>query len=209
MRMSLVEHGRFTGPGGVASRVPTRRSAATAGATPGRRGLCRHRFLPTLLAVLALGVAGRAQAGSAALKVGEEFPDLAQFHLEGDLPAALRGKVVIVDFWASWCNPCKASFPVLEELHKRYGAQGLVVIAVNVDDQRAEMDAFLKQHPATFTIVRDAGKQLVGRANIGTMPTSFVVDAAGKVQAIHNGFHGEATRKQYIAAIEQLLKAKS
>jgi thiol-disulfide isomerase/thioredoxin len=152
-------------------------------------------------------VATVALAAPAQLKTGDAFPDLTKFKLEGQLPASLAGKVVIVDFWASWCSPCKASFPVLNELQKTYGDK-VVVIGVNVDEKRAEMDGFLKQHAADFTVVRDADKQLVAIANINTMPTSFVLDATGKVRSIHNGFHGDTTKKQYVAEIDELLKAK-
>ena len=157
--------------------------------------------------LLVFCVATAALAGSAQLKTGDTFPDLTKFKLEGQLPDSLAGKIVIVDFWASWCSPCKASFPVLDELQKTYGDK-IVVIGVNVDEKRAEMDGFLKQHAAGFTIVRDANKQLVAMANINTMPTSFVIDGAGKVRSIHNGFHGDATKKQYITEIDELLKAK-
>jgi thiol-disulfide isomerase/thioredoxin len=154
--------------------------------------------------LLALCLATSAFAG---VKTGDTFPELSKFKLEGDVPASLAGKVVIVDFWASWCSPCKASFPVLNELQKTYGDK-VVVIGVNVDEKRSEMDSFLKQHAAGFTVVRDADKQLVALANINTMPTSFVLDATGKVRSIHNGFHGDATKKQYITEIDELLKAK-
>jgi thiol-disulfide isomerase/thioredoxin len=153
---------------------------------------------------LALCFATSAFAG---VKTGDTFPELSKFKLEGDVPVSLAGKVVIVDFWASWCSPCKASFPVLNELQKTYGDR-VVVIGVNVDDKRAEMDGFLKQHAADFTVVRDADKQLVAVANINTMPTSFVLDTTGKVRSIHNGFHGDATKKQCVAEIDELLKAK-
>jgi len=157
--------------------------------------------------LLVLVVTTVATAGSTQLKTGDAFPDLAKFKLEGQLPDSLAGRIVIVDFWASWCSPCKASFPVLNELQKTYGDK-VAVIGVNVDEKRAEMDGFLKQHAAGFTVVRDADKQLVAVANINTMPTSFVIDTTGKIRSIHNGFHGDATKKQYIAEIEELLKTK-
>ena len=149
-----------------------------------------------------------AVAGTSQLKVGDAFPNLADAKLEGQLPADLAGKIVVVDFWASWCSPCKASFPVLNELQQQYADKGVVIIGVNVDEKRAEMDGFLKQHAATFTVVRDAEKKLVSQANISTMPTSFVLDVTGKVHAIHNGFHGDSTKKQYITELDELLKAK-
>jgi thiol-disulfide isomerase/thioredoxin len=138
------------------------------------------------------------------IKVGDQFPDLDKFELAGNLPAQRKGKVVIVDFWASWCGPCKASFPVMEQLHKDYGSKGVVLIGVNVDDNSKAMDDFLKKHPASFAIVRDAAKKLITAADIAAMPTSFVLDGEGRVRFIHHGFLGEATRKQYIQQIEQL-----
>src|SRR5689334_1159205 len=68
--------------------------------------------------------------GHASLKVGDRFPDLAKYELEGSLPPSLRGKMVVVDFWASWCAPCQKTFPLMEELHLRYGRRGLVILAI-------------------------------------------------------------------------------
>ena len=145
-------------------------------------------------------------AAQADLKTGDLFPALAGYHLEGPLPASLAGKVVIVDFWASWCGPCGESFPVMDELQKKYGAQGLVILAVNEDENKADMDAFLKTHAVSFTVVRDAKQVLVEVAGIGTMPGSFVLGRDGKVAYAHNGFHGSETKKQYEHEIESLLK---
>ena len=129
-----------------------------------------------LAATLSAGLFSTVAA--AGLKAGDTLPDLASFKLEGKLPDALKGKVILLDFWASWCDPCKASFPVLEDLHKRQGPKGLVVIAVNVDENRADMDDFLKKHAATFTMLRDVKQKLVETAGIATM--------AGALDAHHD-----------------------
>jgi thiol-disulfide isomerase/thioredoxin len=142
----------------------------------------------------------------AALKTGDALPDLSGFKLEGTLPGDLKGKVVILDFWASWCGPCKESFPVLNELKAKYGNQGLVIIGINEDEQKSDMQDFLKDNPATFTILRDAKQKLVDVAGIKTMPSSFVFDANGVVRFAHDGFHGSQTRKEYVEQIESLLK---
>lgn len=160
-------------------------------------------FIAITLCAATIAVAATSQ-----IKVGDTFPSLADSKLEGALPADLAGKIVVVDFWASWCSPCKASFPILNELQKQYADKGVVILGVNVDEKRADMDDFLKQHPATFTVVRDAAKKLVSQANISTMPTSFILDAAGKVRFVHNGFHGDKTKQQYITELDELLKAK-
>ena len=164
-----------------------------------KTSLLKKLTLATLLAGTYLTV-------QAALKVGDGFPDLATFKLEGKLPDSLKGKVVIVDFWASWCGPCKDSFPVMNELQKKYGDQGLVIIAVNVDEVASDMQDFLKENKAAFVVVRDAKQKLVEIAGIPTMPGSFIIDETGKVRFAHSGFHGDETRKQYEQEIESLLK---
>lgn len=161
------------------------------------------KTLTTRILTLAL-LAGLAASAVAGVKVGDAFPDLAPFKLEGTVPD-LKGKVVIVDFWASWCGPCKESFPAMNNLQKKYAAQGLVILAVNVDENASDQDAFLKDNPAAFTVVRDAKQKLVDTAEIGTMPSSFVIDREGKVRFAHAGFHGEASQKEYIKQIESLL----
>jgi len=143
----------------------------------------------------------------AALKVGDTLPDLTGYHLEGTLPDSLKGKVVVLDFWASWCGPCAESFPVMDELQKKYQDQGLAIVAVSVDEKADKMEAFLKRQPVTFVVVRDAEHKLVGIAEPQTMPTSFVIDRAGKVRFLHNGFHGSRTRAEYVDQIESLLKS--
>jgi len=142
---------------------------------------------------------------AAPLKEGDTFPDLKQFGLEGPVPD-IHGKVVLVDFFASWCHPCQESFPVMEELYKQYAGKGLVIIAINLDKNKADMDDFLKSHPASFVILRDAGNKLVSQVKIPTMPSSFLLDRDGKVHAFHRGFKGEETRKQYNEEIAALLK---
>jgi len=138
-------------------------------------------------------------------KPGDAFPDLSKFGLEGTLPD-LKGKVVLVDFFASWCGPCKESFPVMQELHKKYAGKDFVIIAVNVDKKKSDMDNFLKKHPTDFAIVRDATNKLVNEVKIPTMPTSFVIDRTGKVHSMHRGFKGEESKKKYTEEIEALLK---
>ena len=158
-----------------------------------------------LVATLALSVLGAFLAVAAPLKEGDAFPNLNQFGLEGTVPD-IHGKVVIVDFFASWCHPCQESFPVMEELYQQYAGKGLVIIAVNVDKNKADMDDFLKTHPATFVILRDASNKLVSQVKIPTMPSSFLLDRDGKIHAFHRGFKGDETKKKYTEEIEALLK---
>ena len=143
---------------------------------------------------------------AAELKVGEPLPNLADCKFEGRLPENLAGKVILLDFWASWCAPCAQSFPVMEELHGTYASRGLVVIAVNVDDEASLKEGFLKKHKVSFPVVRDSEKKLVARVSPPTMPTSYLIDREGKVRFAHPGFHLKTTKKEYISEIESLLK---
>jgi len=103
----------------------------------------------------------------------------------------LRGRVVYLDFWASWCGPCRRSFPWLNEMHQKYGARGLSVVGVNVDKRRADAERFLQQTPAIFTIVYDeAGKTPEAYAVKG-MPSSYLIDSTGNVVAVESGFRDE------------------
>jgi len=158
-----------------------------------------------LIAIIPALVLGVFLAGAAPLKEGDAFPNLNQFGLEGAVPD-IQGKVVLVDFFASWCHPCQESFPVMQDLCKKYSDRGLVIIAINLDKNKADMDDFLKSHPATFVILRDASNKLVSQVKIPTMPSSFLLDRNGKIHAFHRGFKGDETRKQYVEEIEALLK---
>jgi cytochrome c biogenesis protein CcmG/thiol:disulfide interchange protein DsbE len=158
-----------------------------------------------ILPVLFLACAVAFNAG-AALKVGDTFPNLVTAKLDGKLPENLSGKVVLVDFWASWCGPCAQSFPVMDELQKKYGSQGLVIVAVSVDEKKSDFDAFLKKHAVSFTVVHDASQKLVEQAGITAMPGSFLMGRDGHVTFVHSGFFGGETRKQYVSEIESLLK---
>ena len=139
-------------------------------------------------------------------KQGEQLPDLNSFQLEGKLPQELKGQVILLDFWASWCGPCKISFPAMEELNKKYAASGLTIVAVSVDEKQENMQRFLKSMRVSFAVVRDAHHKLVAAADVKAMPTSFLIDRSGKIRFIHNGFDREQTMREYVKEIEELLK---
>ena len=139
-------------------------------------------------------------------KQGDNLPDLASFKLEGKLPENLKGQVILLDFWASWCGPCKISFPAMEDLTKKYADQGLTIVAVSVDEKQENMQRFLKSVKVSFSVVRDAQHKLVAAADIKAMPTSFLIDRAGKIHFIHAGFDRDETPRQYAKEIEELLR---
>jgi cytochrome c biogenesis protein CcmG/thiol:disulfide interchange protein DsbE len=115
-----------------------------------------------------------------------------------------HGRVVIVDFWASWCKPCRQSIPWLNAMRQRYGAGGLTIIGVNVDADRGDADRFLRDVPIDFEIIFDPEGQLARQFKVKAMPTSFVFDRAGKLVETHLGFRS-AKKDDHEAAIARLL----
>lgn len=132
-----------------------------------------------------------------ALEVGTAPPDFSLTTLDGKKVslASLRGKVVIVDFWASWCAPCKEEMPVLESLYKRFGSKGLVVVGVSVDNDRKNAKTFIDGMKVSFPIVHDADKSVAGKFKPPRMPTSYVIDKAGKVRFVHAGFRKDDAKE--------------
>jgi thiol-disulfide isomerase/thioredoxin len=118
--------------------------------------------------------------------------------------APVEGRVVWVDFWASWCVPCRRSFPWLNSMHRKYGPAGLQIIAVNLDKDRALADGFLAEVPAEFALRFDPAAALAKEFGVQTMPSSFLIDADGNVLASHYGFR-TADTADYEQAIETAL----
>ncbi len=139
-----------------------------------------------------------------ALKAGQALPKLAPLLAGAKLPDT-AGKVVLVDFWASWCVPCKASFPALNKLQQQYAAKGLVIIGIGVDDDAADFAKFSTAMKASFPLVHDAAHLAVGTFSPTTMPTSYLIDRKGMVRYVHTGFKGAKTEKEYTSEIETLL----
>ncbi len=146
--------------------------------------------------------------GSAsAHSVGEVTPACTLTSMEGK-PVAdlqkLRGEVVYVDFWASWCPPCVRSFPFMDQLDHEFKDQGLHVIGVNLDEKLADAEVFLEKYPVDFDIALDPDKQCVKDFGVMAMPTSYLIDRKGVIRHIHQGFReGEAEKLRL--AIEYLL----
>ncbi|MBK6686518.1 MAG: TlpA family protein disulfide reductase [Deltaproteobacteria bacterium] len=98
-----------------------------------------------------------------------------------------RGRPVILDFWASWCEPCKTAMPFFDELQAKYGDQ-LVVIGVSVDEHQEAMKAALAQRPVRFLIVHDQKGSLAQQLEVTTMPSTYLVGRDGVVRKVHRGF---------------------
>lgn len=122
--------------------------------------------------------------------------------------SAYKGKVVYLDFWASWCNPCRVSFPWLNELQQSYGPDGLVVIGVNVDHDRALADQFLQRYGAQFKIMYDPDGDIAGKYVLKDMPTSVLIGRDGKVHFVHYGFYTDK-EGTYVSHLMTLLNQKA
>ena len=117
---------------------------------------------------------------------------------------AYKGKVVYLDFWASWCVPCRLSFPWMNQLQQLYGAQGLAVVAVDMDRDRAKADEFLHQMPATFRVVYDPTGHIARGYDFREMPTSVLIGRDGKPRFVHDGFF-PGKESEYLAHLGTLL----
>lgn len=160
----------------------------------------------TAIAFLTLGFIGIARADT---KTGDVFPALSSADLEGgEIPAA-TGKVVLVDFWASWCAPCRESFPRYGQLQADYAARGLLIVAVSVDQNARAFSDFVKKMKPSFSTLRDKNQRLVQAVNVPVMPTCYLVGRDGRVHSIHAGFYGVTTERDLRREIDQLLSETS
>jgi thiol-disulfide isomerase/thioredoxin len=145
-------------------------------------------------------------------KSGDVFPVLSAAGLVPLAKTALpemTGKVVLVDFWASWCAPCKASFPMMAQLHKDYVARGLVIAAVGVDEKPAAAEAFVRRLSPPFATLHDSEQTLVQQVVPPAMPTSYLIGRDGRVRFVHRGYHGDSTARELRKQIEMLLAEKT
>ena len=123
-----------------------------------------------------------------AVEAEKPLPDLGLAEVQKN-----KGQYIYIDYWASWCGPCRQSFPWMNALQAKLGSKGLKVVAVNVDAKRADADKFLLHTPAQFTIAYDPQGESAKKLAIKTMPTSMLVSPEGRVLFVHSGFRAEET----------------
>jgi peroxiredoxin len=167
----------------------------------------------TSLAVPVLALLLGAPAHSAAVESGERAPSVALESLASTPApapasvAALKGQVVYVDFWASWCVPCRRSMPALQSLYRRQRDRGFVVIGVNKDPETRDAERFLRSLPVTFPLVADGNDAVAKAFGVKAMPSGYLIDRTGVVRQIHHGFTAE-TEKTLEREVEALLQEK-
>ena len=143
---------------------------------------------------------------------GSSFAEKAPlFSLSGDNGSInlkqYRGKVVYLDFWASWCVPCRKSFPWMNEMQAKYKSQGLVVLGINLDENKRIAKKFLQQIPGNFTIAYDPDGETPGKYQVEVMPTSYLIDRSGDIVYSHRGFK-KSQANEMESKISALLRKK-
>jgi thiol-disulfide isomerase/thioredoxin len=165
--------------------------------------ISKYTYLMALLLIVA-------NPNAHAVEVGASLPECALEVMDSKQNLSLsqyKGKVLYVDFWASWCGPCAKSFPFLNELHQQLKDQGLQIVGVNLDENVDDAKAFLAKYPASFSVMADTGKQCAKDFDVKAMPSSYIIDRKGIVHHIHLGFRpGEA--KELRDLVEKLLNGK-
>ena len=154
---------------------------------------------------------GGGASGCATLKLLDRpAPDFTLPSLSGETVqvSALRGSVVVVDFWASWCGPCREELPALEQLRGAYESRGVRFITVNVDSDRDAAAQAAKALSVSMPVALDPDKKVAEAWQLPTMPTSFVIDRRGVVRFIHEGFQGTPDVNAFKRELDQLLAAQ-
>lgn len=164
------------------------------------------QFLGLLLIINYCLCAQTAQA----VVIGDDAPHFTLKSLQGEQQITLsqfKGKVVYLDFWASWCGPCKQSFPFLKQLKQEYQQLGFEVVSVNLDEDPQLATDFLKQFPTHFIHLGGFNTDIAEKYAIEAMPTAFFIDAKGRVRLIHKGFN--PNHKTFIKAVLEKLIAEN
>jgi len=172
--------------------LPRASRAAARGDSQLTTGTLMRISLPRILSIFVMFVASASAQAAVETVVGKPAPafELPVFGSESRHVAleSLRGKVVLLDFWASWCGPCRQSFPLYEKLHGELPAQDFALLAINLDEMAEGPAAFLFEHPVSYTSLADPAGEVAKKFGLIGMPTSFVIDRDGIVHSRHTGF---------------------
>jgi peroxiredoxin len=119
--------------------------------------------------------------------------------------AQYKGQVVMLNFWASWCGPCRQEMPLLESIYKKYNKLGFTMIGVNVEPDSNAANAWLKQTPVSFPILYDKESKVSKAYDVATMPSTVIIDRTGKVRLLHRGYK-PGDENEYLDSIRTLVR---
>lgn len=122
--------------------------------------------------------------------------------------AGLRGQVVLINFWATWCGPCRKEMPLLEQIQKKYAPLGFTMLGINVEEDTTQMEAFLGDVPVSFPVLLDPANRVSKLYDVAAMPSTVIIDRKGNVRYIHQGYQaGDESRYQDV--IRQLIRERT
>lgn len=164
------------------------------------------RLRTRLSAQIVLLLATIASSSAHAVTSEQAAPDFTLKSLDGKNLRLdeYRGQVVLINFWASWCGPCRQEMPVLDRLHQRYESAGFAVLGINVEGEEAPARELLKKVPVTFPVLIDEGQRVSKLYNLQAMPSTVVVDRDGKIRYIHLGYR-PGDEAGYVEMVKQLI----
>jgi thiol-disulfide isomerase/thioredoxin len=122
--------------------------------------------------------------------------------------ADLKGQVVMINFWASWCGPCRQEFPALDQIYAKYKPMGFTLVAINVESEKSDAEKFLSATPASFPILFDPDNTVSGKYGVSAMPTTVLVDRQGRVRWQHRAYK-PGDEAKYIEQIRAALREKA
>jgi thiol-disulfide isomerase/thioredoxin len=146
------------------------------------------------LPVLAAAPSGPAPAFTLTERGGSQL-SLAQY----------KGQVVMLNFWASWCGPCKTEMPLLENIYKKYNKMGFTLIGVNVEPDSKDADAWLKQTPVSFPVIYDKDSKVSKMYDVSGMPSTVIIDRKGNIRMLHRGYKA-GDENEYLDSIRTLVR---
>jgi peroxiredoxin len=160
-------------------------------------------FFSVILTAVMLPVAALAQTTATA-------PDFSLTDSDGNVVSLsdMRGKVVLINFWATWCGPCRQEMPILEALYKRYETLGFTLLGVNVEENSSDAVSFLKETPVTFPILYDPDNNVSRLFDVAAMPSTVIVDREGKMRFLHHGYQ-PGYENAYQDQIRELIRERS
>jgi peroxiredoxin len=165
------------------------------------------KWLSTASALIVLGASLALPLSTQAVGLREDAPDFTLKSLEGSnlRLEEYRGQVVLINFWASWCGPCRQEMPLLDRLHHRYEDTGFAVLGVNVEGEVAPAQGIVDKTNVTFPILIDEGQKVSDMYNLQAMPTTVVVDRDGVVRYIHPGYK-PGDEAKYVEVVKKLIR---